>query len=59
MNENDGTVMKGAVPVICPKCNHTLVVELSLGADLLTDETAEEVLKIMKGDDTSKEITTE
>lgn len=57
MNENG--VMKAAVPVVCPKCEHTMIVELSLGADLLTDEVAEEIVKNMKTqNDISKEITT-
>lgn len=57
MNENG--VMKAGVPVVCPKCDHTMVIELSLGADLLTDEAAEEIIDKMKLNDLTQTSTTE
>lgn len=51
--------MKAGVPVVCPKCDHTMVIELSLGADLLTDEAAEEIIDKMKLNDLTQTSTTE
>lgn len=55
-NQNDDKV-KAALPIICPHCEQALVVEISLGADLMTPEATEEIMKNVK-DDSIKTITT-
>jgi hypothetical protein len=42
---NDSDNIKALIPVICPHCSKTLVVEFLINANLLTPEAAEEVLK--------------
>lgn len=43
MSDQDN--IKALVPVICPSCGHTSVVELSVGASLLDPDASAEALK--------------
>ena len=43
MNNPDD--IKALIPVVCPHCNNTLVVEFLIAANLLTPEMTQEILK--------------
>jgi hypothetical protein len=42
---NDSENIKALIPVVCPHCSKTLVVEFLINANLLSPESAEEILK--------------
>lgn len=59
MNETDD--IKAIVPIICPHCKETSMVELTLGAHLLDMESAAKILDGLENNknDTTQETTTE
>lgn len=42
---NDSENIKALIPVVCPHCSQTLVVEFLIGANLLSPEMASDVIK--------------
>jgi hypothetical protein len=45
-NENE---IRALTPVICPHCNETLVVEFSIAANLMDQESTKEILTKIEG----------
>jgi len=41
---DSGSDVKALAPVVCPHCNQSMIIEFTLAANLLDNETAKEML---------------
>lgn len=51
---NDSENIKALIPVVCPNCNHTSVVEFLIAANLLSKDDAEKILAEVHSSQDSK-----